>query len=207
MNAPSNPTVSQTRSQGSFSTAIVFSGGPVTQASQWLSGVTMLVRWLFPWLQNSLSGGPFPATERQVALFFPDFRPAFVRWLYDLSMASGNAPHGKMVQQAREPTGLGVISKATKDVPAQCFLAVTGFWARNAPLSSRSECEGAVGPSCSQRAHFQCSRIAHSETCEKKAKTKARGQSRGESPKGNHQFPKIGDHQERRHTHKWRKTD
>ena len=36
----------------------------------------MLVRWLFPWLQNSWSDGPFPASERQVALFFPGFRTA-----------------------------------------------------------------------------------------------------------------------------------
>ena len=40
----------------------------------------------------------------------------------------------------------------------------------------------------------------------KKAKTKARGPSRGESSKGHHQVPKLADDQERRHTQASRRT-
>ena len=41
----------------------------------------------------------------------------------------------------------------------------------------------------------------------KKQRQRQEGPIRGESPKGNRQITKLGDDQERRQTHKWRKTD
>ena len=79
-----------------------------------LSLVTeQLVRWPFPGDRHDRSLCPSPTSDW-----------LFVRWLQ--SMASRKCTprqHGA----TREPTGLGVISKATKDVLYECFLAVTGF--------------------------------------------------------------------------------
>ena len=135
----------------------------------WLSGVTMLVRWLCS----------FPASEMHVRwLCSSPASEMLVRWLYELSMASGNAPHGKDNGIKDEPTNRPWRHfKGHQRGPVG--LAVTGFWARNAPLSSRE------GQSARELLdlHFHRGPVlvpvfkehAHNETCEKKAKTKARG--------------------------------
>ena len=76
-----------------ISSSSAFSGGPVTRSKrthQWMSGVTMLVRWLCS----------FPASEL-LALVDPLVLPR----------PQENAPLGN--QGVREPTGC-IISKATK---------------------------------------------------------------------------------------------
>ena len=169
----------------------------------------MLVRWLFPWLQNSLSGGPFPASERQVALFFPGVRTALSGgsmkrpWLQEMH------PTAKWCNKHVNQQVLASFQRPPKmSLPSVFWLSLDfGQGMHPYPRDEEQSARELLDLHFHRGPIFQCSRIAHSETCEKKAKTKARGQSRGESPKGNHQFPKLGDHQERRHTHKWRKTD
>ena len=185
-----------------------------------------------------MSGGSFPGcrTACQVALF-PGCRTACQVALFRLqngrSLCSsptsdrllsggsrtypwlqGNAPHGNMGQHVNQQVLASFQRPPKMSLPSVFWLSLDfgqGMhpYPRDEELSAREllDLHFHRGPI------FQCSRIAHSETCEKKAKTKARGQSRGESPKGRHQVPKLGDDQERRntqarrHTPKWRKTD
>ena len=111
-----------------------------------------LVRWPFSQLQK-------------VALFFPGFR-------YACQVALGPIHGFKEMHPTatREPTGLGVISKATKDVPAQCFLAVTGFLGKNCTPYTQDQSARELLD------HFQCSRIARTQRdLRKKSKDKGKG--------------------------------
>ena len=126
------------------------------------------------------------------------------------SPASGNAPHGKednCIKDVR--TNRPRHFKGHQRCPCPVRLAVTGLGKECTLTSIRSECEGAVGPSFSKGPVIFP--VLNDDTAgpekKRKAKTKASGQSRGESPKGNRQITKLGDDQERRNTHKWRKTD
>ena len=92
---PSYPTASQTRSQGMVFHR--FSGDPVTRSKRthpWMSGVTMLVRWLCS----------SPASERHVKWVCP---PSFFPGLRKCT------PRQKK-KRVREPTGCA-ISKATQE--------------------------------------------------------------------------------------------
>ena len=115
-----------------ISSSSTFSGGPVTRSKrtdQWMSGVTMLVRWLCS----------SPASERLAQVgrstaFFPGLRKCTPR------------QEGHMNQQAAS------FQRPPKR-PAQVVL-LSLDWARNAPysLDKVRVREGAVGPSFSQTA-------------------------------------------------------
>ena len=98
-----------------------FSGGPVTRSKRthpWMSGVTMLVRWL----------SSFPASA-----------------LLDLvGLSTLVLPRRQEMHpsaKVREPTGCVFVQGRLKQVCPD-GLAVTGFWARNAPyFEKRPESE------------------------------------------------------------------
>ena len=176
---PSYPTASLTRSQGMVFHR--FSGDPVTRSKRthpWMSGVTMLVRWLCS----------SPASERHVKwVCLPSFFPGLRKC----------TPRQKK-KRVREPTGCA-ISKATQEGLSRgscCHWIRQGMHPNS--LEKVRVREGAVGPSFSQRATSRVPGYGGEDLQNvKKAKTKASDQSRGESPKG--QPP---DHQARRRSRK-----
>ena len=111
-----------------------FSGGPVTRSKRthpWMSGVTMLIRWLCS----------FPASAR-----FPLVGSVNLR----SSPASGNVPLGN--EATREPTGC-VLSKVGQSRSSRwscCHWIGQGMHPNS--LDKVRVREGAVGPSFSQTA-------------------------------------------------------
>ena len=114
-----------------ISSSSAFSGDPVTRSKrthQWMSGVTMLVRWLCS----------FPASEL-LALVDPLVLPR----------PQGNAPLGN--QGTREPTGCTLVkSRESRSCPV--VLLSLDFGQGMHPNSLDKVRVRAVGPSCSQRA-------------------------------------------------------
>ena len=159
-----------------ISSSSAFSGGPVTRSKrshQWMSGVTMLVRWLCS----------SPASAM------------LVRWACKprSSSASENAPLGKKGHVNQQAASFQRPPKR----PAQ-VVWLSLDWARNAPyyLDKVRVREGAVGPSFLTDGHFQSSRIQRGA---KKAKTKASDPIQRRIAKGNERPP---DHQARRRSRK-----
>ena len=184
MNAPSESNSISNPITRVFLDCHRFSGGPVTQArlAVWsnhacqvaLSLATeQLVRW------------PFPGDRTAGRSVLPRCQNGFVRWLYETSMASGNAPHGKKwCNKHVNQQALASFQRPPKmSLPSWSCCHWIG--ARNAPLSSRegSECEGAVGPSFSQRARPRPSvQGSHTARPEKKQR-----QRQGAHPEENRQ--------------------
>ena len=119
----------------------------------WMSGVTMLVRWLCS----------FPASA-QLPLV----------GLSTLVLPRPQAMHPSATKGAREPTGC-VVSKVGSSSVCPDGLAVTGFGARNAPYYLDKVRVRAVGPSCSQRATSREFRDTVGKTCRTTQKSKDKG--------------------------------
>ena len=185
---PSYPTASLTRSQGMVFHR--FSGDPVTRSKRthpWMSGVTMLVRWLCS----------SPASERHVKWvcppsFFPGLRKCTPRQKKSGYVNQQAAPFQRPPKKAC-PGGL----------------AVTGF-GKECTLtpSRRSESERELldlhfhrGP----RPEFQ---DTVGKTCRTSKKQRQRQATNPEEnrQRDNLQITKLGDDQERRPFPKWRKT-
>ena len=110
-----------------ISSSSAFSGGPVTRSKrthQWMSGVTMLVRWL----------GSFPPSTllAQVGRFvLARHQNCLLRWV---GLPTLVLPR----PQEMHPSATNVNPQAAscpRSASKVCLggLAVTGFWARNAP--------------------------------------------------------------------------
>ena len=95
----------------------------------WMSGVTMLVRWLFP--STARSG------ECQHS-FFPGLKK-----MHPSATRRAREPTGCVLLQVREPTGCVFVQGWLKQVCPD-GLAVTGFWASNALYLPRQ----GQSPSC-----------------------------------------------------------
>ena len=127
--------------------------------------------------------------------------------------------HPSATRRAREPTGCVLVQGRFKQVCPD-GLAVTGFWARNAPYFYKARVR-AVGPSCSQRATSREFRDTVEKTCRTTQKSKGKGKRSKQRRIAKRitlqrrlakdlQITKLGDDQERRPPPlfpKWRKTE
>ena len=172
-----------------------------------------------------MSGGSFPGyrTACQVtlsrlqngrSLCSSSTSEMLVRWLYELSMASGNAPHGKMGQQAREPTGGHF--KGHQRCPCPVFFGCHWILGKECTLilEMRNRVRGSCWTFIFTEGPFPVFKDRTQRDLRKKSKDKGKGPIQRRIAKGN--IPKLGDDQERRNTqtsrrstntHKWRKTD
>ena len=131
-----------------------------------------------------------------------------VRWVCKprSSPASENAPLGKRCNKYVNQQAASF--QRPPKMSAQ-FVLLSLDWARNAPYLDKVRVRGSCWTFMSKgQSSSQCSMVQR-DLKKRKAKTKARHQSRGESPKGmkDLQWTKLGDDQERRpYPPKWRNT-
>ena len=182
---PSYPTASLTRSQGMVFHR--FSGDPVTRSKrthQWMSGVTMLVRWLC----SSPASARFPLVGlRTFVLPRPqEMHPSATKGHVNQQAASFQRP-------PKKPVPVVLLSLDS---------------ARNAPYFEKVRVrEGAVGPSFSQRTTSRVPGYGGEDLQnDKKQRQRQATNPEKNRQRDNLQITKLGDDQERRPFPKWRKT-
>ena len=117
--APSYPTAS---SQGiGFHRRQLFSGGPVTRSKrthQWMSGVTMLVRWLcsFPASELLAQVGPFVLPRPQ------EMHPSATKGHVNQQAASFQRPPKQVISGGLAVTGLGKECTLTPSIRSESEL-------------------------------------------------------------------------------------